>query len=179
MSRHIRWPVLLCLLPLCACVTKLFDKDYAPPADSAVARVVFLSLDRGSYTVDVLQDEKWKPTRWHASEHRAAGGASFFNEMSQADGEILAGEQVALRLNFQAPANDDEPELSCTPEVRICGMADTRYELLLRAVKGQCEVILRKQYVSDTGVLRRDTLDLKKAARCPAPAPAPTTERKP
>ncbi len=169
MPRYLRWLAPLCVLPLCACVTKLFDNDYAPPADSAVARVVFLSLDRGSYTVDILQGEKWKPTRWHASEHRAAGGSSFFNEMSQADGEILAGQQVALRLNFQAPANDDEPELSCAPEVRICGVEDTRYELLLQTVKGQCEVVLRKQFVSDTGTLRRETLDLKKAARCPAP----------
>ncbi|PPE73496.1 hypothetical protein C3942_11860 [Solimonas fluminis] len=146
----------------------LSSKEYFPPAAVPLARVVFLSLDRGSYGVEFLEDEKWKLMKRRASEHRAGAG-SFFNDMSEADTHILAGQPVTFRLRYQGPAVGELPALACDPQITICAVAGAHYELQLETASGRCEVVLRKQYFSGTGSLRRETLDLAEVATCPKP----------
>ncbi len=162
---------LLAALTLSACVTKAFDKEYSAPAGVPLARLIFLSLDRGSYTVEFLEEKKWKLMKRHVSERRAGAG-SFFNDMSEADTEIAGGQPVTLRLHYQGPAVGDLPALACDPQITLCAVPGTRYELQLDTSNGHCEPILSKQYVSGSGALRRETLDLAEVARCPDVAEA-------
>ncbi|MDM4771196.1 hypothetical protein [Solimonas sp. SE-A11] len=162
---------LLAALLLSACVSKAFDKEYYAPVGVPLSRLVFLSLDRGSYSVEFLEEKKWKLMKRRANERRAGAGA-FFNDMSEADTEIAGGQPVTLRLNYQGPASGDLPALSCMPQITICAVPGARYELQLDTSSGRCEPILSKQYVSGSGALRRETLDLAEVARCPDAAEA-------
>jgi hypothetical protein len=168
MNRLSLCAALVASVVLSACVSKAFDKEYYAPAGVPLSRLVFLSLDRGSYSVEFLEEKKWKLMKRRVSEHRAGAG-SFFNDMSEADTEIAGGQPVTLRLNYQGPAAGDLPALSCTPQITICAVPGARYELQLDTSHGRCEPILRKQYVSGSGALRRETLDLAEVARCPEP----------
>lgn len=167
-------------LLLAGCVTKAFDKDYHPPAGGAQAKLVFRSLDRGSYSVEFLrkeekdkEDEKWLRMHGRVSEHRgvAGSGGSFFNEFGEADTEIAAEKVVTLRLNYQASAAAGLPALSCRPVVRLCAVPEARYELLLKPLADRCEVVLLKQVVSASGALRSEPLDLALVEKCPEQAP--------
>ena len=171
MSRFLPCVALLATLALSACITKAFDKEYSAPAGVPLARLIFLSVDRGSYTVEFLEEKKWKLMKRHVSERRGGAG-SFFNDMSEADAEIAGGQPVTLRLHYQGPAVGDLPALACDPQITICAVPGTRYELQLETSNGRCEPILSKQYVSGSGALRRETLDLAEAARCPVAAEA-------
>ena len=161
---------LILLVPLLAllgaCASKMLDKEYSAPPEVPLAKLVFLSLERGSYSVEFQEEKKWKLLNRRVSERR--GGSGFFNELSEADTEIAAGVPVVFRLHFAAPASQGRPALSCDPEIRICAVADERYELQLSTEEDRCEVILSKQYVTGGGMLRRELLDLKDLAECPA-----------
>lgn len=168
MNRFVRLVPLLALL-LGACATKMLDKEYSAPAGMPLARLVFLSLDRGSYSVEFLEEKKWKQMKRHVSARR--GGSGFFNELSEADTEIIAGQPVVMRLHFSAPASDGRPALKCDPEIRLCVVPDEKYELQLDTEEDRCELILSKQYVTGGGILRREPVDLKDIAECPEAPP--------
>lgn len=155
-------------LLLSACLTKMIDKDYSPPVETALAQLRFLPVERGGYTVEIKREERWLRLQGQVGERRKLAGigdADFFNEFGMLKTEIAAGSVVTLALTRFGAAAGAAP---CRVELKLCASVGEHYEVVMSDAAGGCAAYLQQEVVSDGGVLRRRRLSAEEAARCAA-----------
>lgn len=162
MTPLFRCCALAAALLLSACLTKMIDYDYSPPAETALAQLRFLPVERGGYTVEIRRGERWLRLQGQVGERRRLSGVGdegFFNEFGTLQTDIVAGQVVTLALShFGAPA--------CRVELQLCATASERYEVVLTSGAAGCEAYVQQQVISGGGALRRQKLSPEDATRC-------------
>jgi len=156
-------------LLLSACLTKMIDKDYSPPVETALAQLRFLPVVRGGYTVEIQRGERWLRLQGQVGERRKLAGigdADFFNEFGMLKTEIAAGSVVTMALTHFGGAAGAPP---CRVELKLCASVAEHYEVVTSADGAGCTAYVQQEVISDGGVLRRQKLSPDEAASCEAP----------
>lgn len=167
-----RWLLACTVILLSACASKLFDKEYYIPTEVPLARLKFLPVERGSYGIEILHEERWLRMPGRVTARRTVTGmdaSSSFNEFGEQNTEVVAGRIVTLALSYEGPPDAAAPPLACKLQVNLCAEEGVRYELALTPGANACELYFQKQFVSEAGVVRTEKLSAEAAATCAAP----------